>query len=135
MKNKIDFKIYSIDGKVYEDEIDAIYLDVPDAGVIGVLPSRTPYAALLNLATFYIVKNGVKIHFAISGGSINFKDGEAIVLALTYEKEDELNRERIEKARDEALKELSTIDKKDELAYEKVTFNLKKAFNRLKLLK
>ena len=135
MSNKINFKIYSVDGKLYSDEIDAIYLNVPSTGVIGLLNGHTPFTAMLDIGTFYIVKNGVKTYFAISDGTINFINNEAVILTRTYEKEDELDRERIEKERDRALKLLSVIDKKDTQAYENASFSLKKAINRLKLLK
>lgn len=135
MKSKIDFKIYSVDGKFYEDQVDAIYLNVPSSGVIGILPNRTPYTAMLHIGIFYIVKDNVKTSFAISGGTFNFKKNVAVLLALTYEKEDELDKEKIIKSRDEALKKLSTIDKNDTLDYENATFDLKKAINRLKILK
>ena len=112
MNNKIKFKIYSIDGKSFEEEIDAIYLDVPNHGIIGLLKGHTPY-----------------------GGTINFKNNEAILLAQTYEKEDELDKARIEKVRDEAINLLSKIDKNDQVAYDNASFTLKKAINRLKILK
>ncbi len=135
MNNKIKFKIYSIDGKSFEEEIDAIYLDVPNHGIIGLLKGHTPYCAMLHISTFYTINNGVKTYFAISGGTINFKNNEAILLAQTYEKEDELDKARIEKVRDEAINLLSKIDKNDQVAYDNASFTLKKAINRLKILK
>lgn len=135
MKNKISFKIYSVDGKSYCEEIDSIYLDVPDHGIIGLLPGHTPFTAMLHISTFYIINSAKTTYFAISGGTINFKNNEAIILAQTYEKEDELDKTRIEKARDEALKILSQVTKNDKETYENASFSLKKAINRLKLLK
>ena len=81
------------------------------------------------------MKEAKTTYFAISGGTINFKNNEAIILAQTYEKEDELDKARIEKARDEALKILSQVAKNDKETYENASFSLKKAINRLKLLK
>ena len=135
MSNKITFKIFSIDGKLYTDEVDALYFNVPSSGVIGLLPDHLPYTAMLDIGTFYIVKNNEKTYFAISDGLLNFKDNEAIILTGTYEKEDELDKERIEKDRERALNLLSSLDKKDTEAYENASFSLKKAINRLKLLK
>ena len=90
---------------------------------------------MLHISTFYTINNGVKTYFAISGGTINFKNNEAILLAQTYEKEDELDKARIEKVRDEAIDLLSKIDKNDQVAYDNASFTLKKAINRLKILK
>lgn len=90
---------------------------------------------MLHISTFYTINNGVKTYFAISGGTINFKNNEAILLAQTYEKEDELDKARIEKVRDDAINLLSKIDKNDQVAYDNASFTLKKAINRLKILK
>lgn len=135
MVSSIDFKIYSTDGKSFKDTVDEIYLDVPSSGVIGLTPNHTPYSAMLHIGTFYTVKNGVKTSFAVSSGTINFKNGEAVILAQTFEREDELDRERIKKAREKALKTLENIDKIDKITYDNASFSLKKAINRLKILK
>ncbi len=135
MAKLIKFKIFSIDGKFYEDDVEAIYLDVPSSGVIGILPSRISYYGILDISTFYIVKDNKKIYFAVSDGLINYRNNEAIILARNYEREDEIDKERVERDRDEALKKLKEISKKDEDTYSITSYTLKKALNRLKLLK
>lgn len=135
MAKLIKFKIFSIDGKFYEDEVEAIYLDVPSSGVIGILPSRISYYGILDISTFYIVKDNKKVYFAVSDGLINYRNNEAIILARNYEREDEIDKERVERDRDEALKKLKEISKKDEDTYSITSYTLKKALNRLKLLK
>lgn len=135
MSKLIKFKIFSIDGKFYEDDVEAIYLDVPSSGVIGILPSRISYYGILDISTFYIVKDNKKIYFAVSDGLINYRNNEAIILARNYEREDEIDKERVERDRDEALKKLKEISKKDEDTYSITSYTLKKALNRLKLLK
>ena len=135
MAKLIKFKIFSIDGKFYEDDVEAIYLDVPSSGVIGILPSRISYYGILDISTFYIVKDNKKIYFAVSDGLINYRNNEAIILARNYEREDEIDKERVESDRDEALKKLKEISKKDEDTYSITSYTLKKALNRLKLLK
>ena len=52
MKDKIELKIISIDGKIIEDSVDEIYFDIPLSGVTGILPNRTPFAALLHIGIF-----------------------------------------------------------------------------------
>lgn len=135
MAKLIKFKIFSIDGKFYEDDVEAIYLDVPSSGVIGILPSRISYYGILDISTFYIVKDNKKVYFAVSDGLINYRNNEAIILARNYEREDEIDKERVERDRDEALKKLKEISKKDEDTYSITSYTLKKALNRLKLLK
>lgn len=135
MAKLIKFKIFSIDGKFYEDDVEAIYLDVPSSGVIGILPSRISYYGILDISTFYIVKDNKKVYFAVSDGLINYRNNEAIILARNYEREDEIDKERVESDRDEALKKLKEISKKDEDTYSITSYTLKKALNRLKLLK
>ena len=74
MKDKIELKIISIDGKIIEDSVDEIYFDIPLSGVTGILPNRTPFAALLHIGIFYTKSNNQVKYYCISGGTLEFKN-------------------------------------------------------------
>lgn len=135
MIDKIHLKIISIDGKIIEDDIDSIYFDVPYSGVTGILPNRTPFAALLHIGIFYTKKGNEKHYYCISGGTIEFKNKVALILADTIEAQEELDKERILERKRIAEEKLRLSTSKDDEAYENALFSLKKAINRLKLLK
>ena len=135
MGDKITLKVYSVDGKTYIDDVDFVYVDVPDYGVRGLTPGHTPFSALLFIGSFYYVKDDKKTYVTISGGNINFKNNVATILADTFEKEDELDKVRIMAAKEKAEEILANPQNTDKKAYEDAQFSLKKAMNRIKHLK
>ena len=53
MEKKIHLEIISIDGKEEYVDVDTVYVDVPNSGVLGILPNRQPVVALLHIGYFY----------------------------------------------------------------------------------
>ena len=135
MKDKIDLKIISIDGKIITDTVDEIYFDIPLSGVTGILPNRTPFAALLHIGIFYTKKDNIKKYYCISGGTLEFKDKKALILADTIEEQSELDKVRILERKRIAEEKIKLCTNEDDETYENALFSLKKAINRLKLLK
>lgn len=134
MTNKLEIDVMSIDGKKYHDFIDEIYIDIPNNGVMGILPNRIPFISLLHVGNFYIIKNYKKYYFAYSGGVINYKNSKVTILCDTFEREDEIDEERVLKAKEKAEETLSRIDAPSEVTYDDASFSLLKATSRLKLL-
>ncbi len=134
MEKKIHLEIISIDGKEEYVDVDTVYVDVPNSGVLGILPNRQPVVALLHIGYFYYSIGDKKVVYAISGGILNFRNNKAVILADTREREDELDLARITRAKERAEEILGSIDNKNSVEYENASFSLKKALNRLKLL-
>ena len=135
MKDKIELKIISIDGKIIEDSVDEIYFDIPLSGVTGILPNRTPFAALLHIGIFYTKSTNQVKYYCISGGTLEFKNKKALILADTIEEQSELDKERILERKRIAEEKLKLCTNENDETYENALFSLKKAINRLKLLK
>lgn len=133
MTDKLEIILTSIEGKIYRDFVDALYVDIPSSGVMGILPNRIPVVALLHIGTLYTVKDGVKKFYAFSGGVLNYKNSVARVLCDTFESEDEIDLDRVLKARARAEEKLKTIESTDSIEYDDADFALKKAMNRLKI--
>ncbi len=134
MENKIHLEIISIDGKEEYLDVDSVYVDIPTSGVLGILPNRQPVVALLHIGYFYYTIKDKKIFYAISGGILNFKNNRAVILADTWERKDELDLDRITRAKERAEEILGKIDNKNSVEYQNASFSLKKAINRMKLL-
>jgi len=134
MENKIHLEIISIDGKEEYLDVDSVYVDIPTSGVLGILPNRQPVVALLHIGYFYYTIGDKKTFYAISGGILNFKNNRAVILADTWEREDELDLDRITRAKERAEEILGKIDNKNSVEYQNASFSLKKAINRIKLL-
>ena len=135
MSDKIHLELISIDGKEEYVDVDSVYVDIPYSGVLGILPNRQSIVAMLHIGYFYYTIGDEKVVFAISGGVLNFRDNRCVILADTWEKQDELDLERITRAKERAEGILEKIDNKNSIEYQNATFSLKKAVNRLKLLK
>lgn len=133
--DKLELTLLSIDGKKFHDFVDALYVDIPNSGIMGILPNRLPLVTPLFISTIYYYKDGHKYYYAISGGLLNYKDSKATIMCDTYEKEDELDKERALRAKERAENILSKLETTDDVEYDDADFALKKAMNRLKLLK
>ncbi|MGP1413586.1 MAG: ATP synthase F1 subunit epsilon [Bacillales bacterium] len=133
MRNKFLFRIISDDGKVYSDAIEELYIETDD-GVVGVLYGHAPMIARIKISAFKIKKNNEVKYFAISGGLLNVEKNTVYILANTFEEAKELDKERIIKAKELAEIELKN-KKHDEEGILNAEFELKKALNRLRLIK
>ena len=59
MSDKITLKVYSVDGKTYIDDVDFVYVDVPDYGVRG-LTQDIPLLVLFYLLAHFIMLKIIK---------------------------------------------------------------------------
>ena len=134
MKNKFLFRIISADGKVYSDSIEELYVQTSN-GIVGILYGHYPLVAAIEISNFKIKKDNETIMFAISGGILNVEKSTVYILADTFEQASELDKERILKSKEEAAQKLSSLSKDDEAAIRSADFQLKKALNRMRLVK
>ena len=130
-----NFKMISIDGKIVEEKVEELYFEVPELGLTGILANHLDYTTTLFIGILYTVKDGVRKYYAISGGILSFVNNTATVLADTFESSDELDRERIEAAKARAEKIINEAPDSSGSDYQDALFILKKATNRLRLLK
>jgi ATP synthase, F1 epsilon subunit (delta in mitochondria) len=134
MTNKFLFRIISADGKVYSDSINELYINNGDR-IVGILYGHYPLISKIDISIFKIKKDDQTKYFAISGGILNVERSTVYILADTFEESIELDKERIIRAKKEAEEELTQLSKKDEEAFREAEFSLKKAINRLRLIK
>lgn len=131
----INFELISSDGKYLNKQIESVYVRVPTYGVMGFLSGSAPLVGALDISNFYIVFKGKKEYFAMSGGMLDVRKDKIIILADTFESREELDKERILEAKKRAEQKLAKLSKEDALDYEMAEFSLKKAINRLNLIK
>jgi F-type H+-transporting ATPase subunit epsilon len=75
------------------------------------------------------VAEGNEFHYAISGGFVEVRENNVILLAETAERTDEIDVERVKAARDRALKRLA--EKYPNTDIERAKLALFRALNRL----
>lgn len=131
--NQFLFEIYSSDGKKYSEYIDELNVKTK-SGEIGILKNHAPLVAFLGISTFNIIKDGEKEYFSVSGANLSIDKDKTLILAETFERKNELNKEKIMKAKEDSEKILSSKSKLNNLELVSAEKTLKKAINRLNLL-
>lgn len=132
MSQKIIFQIITPEKIVYEDEIDQATIPTQQ-GQITVLPHHIPLISIIEAGELIVKKNNEEIPLFISGGFIEVRKGNKIViLADSAEKAEEIDEERALKARERALalqKEKFT----DDIKFGEAAAALERSLARLKV--
>jgi F-type H+-transporting ATPase subunit epsilon len=77
-------------------------------GGFQVLHSHAPLLASVKIGKVKIIEtSGTESHYAISGGFVEVRENNVILLAETAERTDEIDVERVKAARDRAVKRLA----------------------------
>jgi F-type H+-transporting ATPase subunit epsilon len=116
---------------VFKGEVTSV--GVPGAaGGFQVLHSHAPLLSNLKIGEIKIrEENGSESRYAVSGGFVEVKNNNVIILAETVEHIDEIDKERAKTARDRALKRIA--EKKDDIDIERAKLSLGRALNRIKI--
>ena len=97
-KNKLKFKIVTMEKVTYEDEIDQVTIPT-EAGEITVLAKHAPLVSLLKPGELKIKKEGYTVSLSVSTGFVEIrKNSEVYVLADTAERVEEINEETAREA-------------------------------------
>lgn len=116
---------------IYTDEVDQVTLPT-HMGEITVLPHHLPLVALLQPGELRVVKGRDTVPLAVSGGFVEVRPDEIIVLADTAERSEEIDETRAEEARQRAetlMKEKRT----DSVEYAALQAKLEKELARLRV--
>lgn len=127
----LQFKIVTPERIVFEDTVDAVILPTVD-GEITVLPHHIPLVSLLAAGVLRIKKGAEETPFAVSSGVIEVDGKRVVVLADTAERADELEEEKIEKAR-KAAQKLMTEKRTDTEGFAEASAALERELARLKV--
>lgn len=130
---QLQFKIVTPERVVFEDTVDSVSLPTVE-GEITVLPHHVPLVALLQAGVLRIKKGSEETPLAVSSGVIEVDGKRVVVLADTAERADELEEEKIEKAR-EAAKKLMEEKRGDAEGFAEATAALERELARLKIVK
>ncbi len=132
--NSFLFSITSNDGKFFEENVEEVYFTSILKGDRAILSNSEDLGCLLDVSKIFYKKNDNIYYISISGGIMSFHDNSAIFIVDTFELENEIDKNRVLKAKFDAENILKDSTKSpDEL--KKAEFSLKKALNRLSILK
>lgn len=131
--NQLQFKIVTPERIVFEDAVDAVSFPTIE-GEITVLPHHIPLVTLLASGVLRIKKGKEEIPLAVSGGVVEVTGKHIVVLADTAERADELEEEKIEKAK-KAAEKLMQEKRFDAEGFAEATAALERELARLKTIK
>jgi len=115
---------------VYSEEVDT--LTAPGIeGELGILPHHAPLMTILQAGELHIKRAGEEISLAISGGFLEVRPDQVIVLADTAERDDEIDLARAEDARSRAQERLTQRTSEMDLARAEAA--LRRSLVRLKI--
>ena len=132
--NNFFFSITSNDGKYFESEVEEVYFTSIGKGDRAILKGSEDLGCLIGISKLFYKKDGIIKYISTSGGIMSFHENKAIFLVETFELEHELDKERIlnsKKIAEEILKNTTKSQKE----IEEAEISLKKAINRLSILK
>ncbi|MDM8519531.1 F0F1 ATP synthase subunit epsilon [Anaerolineales bacterium HSG6] len=133
MVSKIRLEILTIEGKLFDEEIDMVVAPGIE-GVFGVLPNHAPLLTTLNYGELQVKRSGQPDEFfAIGGGFIEVRPDHVVVMADSAERADEIDVSRAEESR---LRAQSSLEKRGEtIEFEKAQDSLKRSALRVKIAK
>ncbi|MEK9132249.1 MAG: ATP synthase F1 subunit epsilon [Patescibacteria group bacterium] len=133
MQKTIHFKIVTPERVVFEDTIDEVIMPTVN-GEIAVLPEHEPLVTLLKAGVLRIKKGATEIPLAVSSGVIEIDGKKIVVLADSAERADELEEEKIEKAKEEA-KHIMESKRGDSEGFAQANAALERELARLKVVR
>lgn len=99
----IKLEIVTAERIVYSGEVD--FVSAPGVmGTLGILPKHAPLMTALETGELRFKKGDEEASFAVSGGFMEVRPDQVIVLADTAERAEEIDLERAEAARQRAEK-------------------------------
>jgi F-type H+-transporting ATPase subunit epsilon len=131
---KIKFKIVTPEKTVYEAEINQVTLPTQE-GEITVLPGHIPLISVLQAGELVAKVGGEEIAMAVSGGIVEVRKNELVILADTAERAEEIDLKRAEEARERAEKLKDERIQADETQYATAAAILEKNLARIRVAK
>jgi len=116
--------------KVYSEDVD--FVVVPGSeGEMGFLPEHAPLVSALKIGLVRVSKEGKKsLRIAVTGGFVEVKDSLVTILTNAAEREDEIDRNRAEAAKERA--EQLLVARTPDIDVARAELALKRALNRLR---
>lgn len=118
---------------VFEEDIDQVTLPTRE-GEITVLPHHIPLVSIVEPGEIFIKKGGQDIPLAVSGGMLQVRPDEIILLADSAERVEEIIEERAEQARQRAVTLLEE-KRHDATEYAQLAAKIEKETARLKVVR
>lgn len=128
-EKSIHIKLVTPEKIVFEDDVEAVYAQ-GTKGSFGLLPNHIDFMTTLAIDTAKVVKDGKEIIFSIIGGTLQFKNNEAIILTEAAENGKDIDTARAKLAKERAEAKLGSAETQRDIKIANAA--LAKAMARLK---
>ncbi len=118
------------DGKKREDQAEILNV-VTTSGAMGILPKHLPLVAVLEISHLNYRNEGKIYEYSISGGVMNVKKDEVLLLLEAFESKEEIDFSRADESRKRAEERLAL--KGPNIDIRRAEISLKRALNRLSM--
>lgn len=98
----LHLQVITAERVTFEGEVDVVVAP-GSVGQLGILPSHAPLLTSLDVGTLLARYGNEEVVIALSGGFLEVKDNQVVVLAEAAERADEIDVARAEAARARAL--------------------------------
>lgn len=131
---KIDLQVVTPEKIAFEGEADQISLPT-DHGQITILPKHISLVSTIKSGEL-IIKNGKEeVLMAVYGGFVEVRKNQVRVMTDVAERIEEIDEEKVQKARDEAQRKLKEKDKLDDIDFADAVRQLEKSLSLLRTAK
>jgi F-type H+-transporting ATPase subunit epsilon len=118
---------------LYRELKTSILNVVSTEGQLGILRNHMPLVAILMISMLTTVEEDGRHRYAISGGTLYFKDNIATIMTDAVERSDEIDIERAQRAKQRAEERLKTEAEEQDLIRAQIA--LQRALNRINTAK
>lgn len=118
---------------LYRELKTSILNVVSTEGQLGILRNHMPLVAILMISMLTTVEEDGRHRYAISGGTLYFKDNVATIMTDAVERSDEIDIERAQRAKQRAEERLKTEAEEQDLVRAQIA--LQRALNRINIAK
>ncbi len=126
MSNTFKLVLVSPDGKKLETSCSILNVKLSN-GYVGILANHLPLVGVIQTSHLNYKNDGKSYDFAISGGILNVKNNEVLVLADAFEAKNDIDLDRAIKSKERALSRLND----DSFDKQRVQASLDRAINRI----
>ena len=127
------FKIITPEREVFSADIDQVSL-MTQNGEITVLPNHIPLVSVLQPGELRYKKNGEEKTMAVSGGFVEIKgDNTIVILADTAEMAENIDLKRAEEAKERALKSMEESRNQEAVDFTALQADMERALNRIRV--
>lgn len=118
---------------LYRELNTSILNVVSTEGQLGILRNHMPLVAILIISMLTTVEEDGRHRYAISGGTLYFKDNVATIMTDAVERSDEIDIERAQRAKQRAEERIKTVVGEQDLIRAQIA--LQRALNRINTAK